>query len=89
MTRELNYQFGEEMVKEEVEAMEKEWDIIVPAVRETYAKLKETNPELAKVYLTDFVHAQAAKMWDWADQMTLAIVDKKDKESKVAWRKTL
>lgn len=89
MTRELNYQFGEEMVKEEIEAMEKEWDVIVPAVRETYAKLKETNPEAAKTFLTDFVHAQAAKTWDWAEQMTLKLVDKKDKESKVAWRKTL
>ena len=89
MTRELNYQFGEEMMKEEIAKVEAEWDVIVPAVRETYAKPKETNPEAAKAFLTDFVHAQAAKMWDWADQMTLKLVDKKDKESKVAWRKTL
>ena len=80
---------GDFRTKEEIEAMEKEWDIIVPAVRETYAKLKETNPDAAKAFLTDFVHAQAAKTWDWAEQMTLKLVDKKDKESKVAWRKTL
>ena len=69
--------------------MEAEWNVVVPMVRETYTKLKEVNPEYAKTYLTDFVHSQAAKSWDWAQQMTLKIVDKKDRDSKAAWRATL
>lgn len=89
MTMEMNYAIGEEMLAEEIAKVEDEWNVIVPLVRETYAKLKETNPEYAKIYLTDFVHSQAAKTWDWANQMTLKIVDKKDRDSKAAWRKTL
>jgi len=89
MTMEMNYAFGEAVIKPEIEKMEKEWNVIVPEIRNTYSKLKQTDAEAAKTFITDFVHAQAAKTWDWANQMTLRIVDKKDKESKVAWREKL
>ncbi len=89
MTMEMNYAFGEEMVKAEVEKMEKEWNVIVPEIRNTYSRIKEIDPEYAKVFLTDFVHSQAAKTWDWAQQMTLDVVNKKDRTSKAAWREKL
>ncbi|MBR5521220.1 MAG: C69 family dipeptidase [Oscillospiraceae bacterium] len=89
MTMEMNYSVGKELLEEEIKKMEAEWAATVPMVRETYTKLKEVNPEYAKSFLTDYVHSQAAKTWDWANQMTLAIVNKKDQESRAAWRSTL
>lgn len=86
MTAELNHRLAAELIPEEVAAMEKEWDVIVPAVRDTYSKLKAVDPEAAKTFLTDFVHAQAQKTWDWANDMTRKLVDKNDQQSRGAWR---
>ena len=89
MTMEMNFSFGYEIVKNEIEKQEAQWNVIVPEVRETYKKIKSVDPEAAKVFLTDFVHSQAARSWNIARQTTLKIVDKKDRENKIAWREKL
>ncbi len=89
MTMELNYSFGESVVRPEIEKLEKEWETVVPFIMKTYTELKEVSPAYAAQYLTDFVSSQADRVWKWADEMTRKIVDKKDKESKIAWRESL
>ncbi len=89
MTMEMNFSFGEEMVRNEIAKMEDEWNIIVPEVRKAYTAIKSVDEKAAKAFITDFVHSQAAKAWDWANEMTLKIVDKKDKGNKIAWREKL
>ena len=77
------------MLKDAINELEAQWEIIVPAVRETYSKLKEQNEEAAKAFLTDYVHAQAQKTWDWAEQMTLKLVNNNDQRSRSSWRDTM
>ena len=89
MTMEMNYSFGEEVIRPEIERMEEEWEAITAEVKETYRRLKRINPDYAKTFLTDFVHSQAQKAWDMANQLALKIVDKKDKTNKLAWREKL
>lgn len=89
MTMEYAYSYACGMVHDEVAAIEKELGIIVPQVRETYLSLRQISPESAKTFLTDFVFSQTQKAWDWANDMTLKVVDKKDHENKTGWRETL
>lgn len=89
MTMEMNYSFGEEVVLPERDKLEKQWAVTVPEIREAYSKIKAVNPEYAENFITDYVHGVSSKMWKWANEMTLRIVDKKDKGSKAAWRESL
>ena len=89
MTAEYEHGSGPELLKEAINELEAQWEIIVPAVRETYSKLKEQNEEAAKAFLTDYVHAQAQKTWDWAEQMTLKLVNNNDQRSRSNWRDTM
>ena len=88
-TMEFDYQYGQEMVHSSIEKMEKAWAVTVPAIKETYLKLKETDEDIAKEYLTDWTHAQAQKAWDWADQMCLDLVNKKNADNATFWRSKL
>lgn len=89
MTMEMNYSFGEEVIKGQIEELEDEWAVVVPLIREAYLKIKETNPRYAAEFLTGYVHSQAARTWKTAHEMTRKIVDKKDRDSKVSWREKL
>ncbi len=86
---EFDYQYCEELAHGEIAEMEKEWAVTVPAVRKAYAEIKAVNEDYAKSFLNDFVNEQARKTWDWANQMCLKLVNKKNADNMNFWRSKL
>ena len=85
-TVEFDYQYCHEMVHESIEKLEKTWAVTVPEVRNVYRKLAAVDEAVAKEFITDWTHAQAQKAWDWANQMNLDLVNKKNADNAAYWR---
>ena len=88
-TMELNYQYGEDLIRADIEGMEAEWALTKPAVDEAYRRLKVVSPDAARALLTDYTAAQAQKAWVWARQAALRLVDRKNKDNMDFWRSKL
>ena len=85
-TMEFDFQYGHEMVHQSIDEMEKTWAVTVPEVREAYRRLVKVDEAAAKEFITNWTHAQAQKAWDWADQMTLDLINKKNEDNAAYWR---
>ena len=86
---EFDYQSCEGKVHTDIADMEAEWTATKPAIDQAYCQLKGTNPAAARALLTDYTAAQAQKVWDWAEQTALSLVNAKDKANMDFWRSKL
>lgn len=79
--RELDYAFGQELVEEQIAAMEASLALTKPAMDDAYRRLAKDHPEAARELLTSYTAAQAQLAWDWAKAMANRLVTERSERN--------